>query len=219
MMSLVGEATIDSPLFRETLDAVPEMTLGFEDIRSVRGDGIRFIVWATGGDFDAFEDALPSDPTVEEYRVLADVGDRRLYRLTLSAVGEESSTYVAATDEDIVLLDLTMTGDEARMIVRVPSREALRTYATVCRRLDIPFRLQRLYEEGESGNDDQDGHQFGLTDAQREALVRALEMGYFDVPRGASVDEIADELDVSGQAVSTLLRRGQTNLLRSTVAR
>lgn len=52
-----------------------------------------------------------------------------------------------------------------------------------------------------------------LTDAQAEALVLALDRGHFDVPRGVSLQELGEELGVSGQAVSQRLRRAIANLL------
>ncbi|MFC7156276.1 helix-turn-helix domain-containing protein [Halomarina halobia] len=53
-----------------------------------------------------------------------------------------------------------------------------------------------------------------LTDEQREALRAACERGYFDVPRRISLSELADELDVSHQALSERLRRGHEVLVR-----
>jgi len=46
-----------------------------------------------------------------------------------------------------------------------------------------------------------------LTDKQREVLDTAREMGYFEVPRDATAAEIAEELDISPQAVSERMRR------------
>ncbi|HKJ60056.1 MAG TPA: helix-turn-helix domain-containing protein, partial [Halobacteriales archaeon] len=46
----------------------------------------------------------------------------------------------------------------------------------------------------------------------------ALETGYFDEPRGATLGEVARRLDISQPAASGLLRRGLKRLVRSTVA-
>ena len=51
--------------------------------------------------------------------------------------------------------------------------------------------------------------------AQRSALVTALEMGYFDVPRQVELADVAAELDLSPNAVSERIRRGEANLFRS----
>lgn len=45
--------------------------------------------------------------------------------------------------------------------------------------------------------------------------MTALEMGYFEVPRSAELTDVADELDLSPNAVSERIRRGEANLFRS----
>lgn len=52
---------------------------------------------------------------------------------------------------------------------------------------------------------------------QREALQVALEAGYFDVPRNATLVELVEELDVSDSAVSRRLRRALSTLLDGTM--
>jgi predicted DNA binding protein len=54
-----------------------------------------------------------------------------------------------------------------------------------------------------------------LTPKQEATLVRALELGYFDVPRRAALDVLAAEFGVSDTAVSQRLRRGVANVLRT----
>jgi predicted DNA binding protein len=97
--------------------------------------------------------------------------------------------------------------------VRCPSREAFEVVReAIAERYDY-FRSLRLYREEAS---DDDG--FGVTGPQREALLAALEAGYYDVPRGTTLAVVAESLGVSDQAVSTRLRRGTTALLRATLA-
>lgn len=52
-----------------------------------------------------------------------------------------------------------------------------------------------------------------VTDRQREALLTAAELGYFDVPRDPSLADVASELDISASSLSERLRRGQTELI------
>ncbi|MFB6303610.1 MAG: PKD domain-containing protein [Haloferacaceae archaeon] len=52
---------------------------------------------------------------------------------------------------------------------------------------------------------------------QRRTLVAAYESGYFEVPRSASLDELARRLDVSEQTVSTRLRHGLDALLAASL--
>lgn len=75
------------------------------------------------------------------------------------------------------------------------------------------FRLRRLTHDGtpEPPGD-------GLTDRQHEALRAAYEMGYFEIPREASLEEVAAELGIATSSVSERLPRAQTRLIQKTVA-
>ena len=52
-----------------------------------------------------------------------------------------------------------------------------------------------------------------LTDRQLECLTVAWRMGYFEVPRDASLAEVADALDVDTSTVSETVRRGTARVL------
>jgi predicted DNA binding protein len=56
-----------------------------------------------------------------------------------------------------------------------------------------------------------------LTETQREALVLAHERGYYDSPRETSLEEIADELGITQQSLSSRLRRGYRRLVGETL--
>ncbi|WP_217493319.1 helix-turn-helix domain-containing protein [Haladaptatus sp. W1] len=59
------------------------------------------------------------------------------------------------------------------------------------------------------------GYQFGLTQEQREALVLALNRGYFSTPSEITLDELANQLGITSQAVSNRVRLGTEKVLRS----
>ena len=52
-----------------------------------------------------------------------------------------------------------------------------------------------------------------LSTVEQETLLEAVEAGYFDAPRDATLSTLADEFDVSKMAVSKNLRRSQRKLL------
>ena len=68
--------------------------------------------------------------------------------------------------------------------------------------------LDVLQSEGE-----EDRTEFGLTEAQVEALVCAYVHGFYDEPREVSLEGLADILGVSPTAVSGRLRRGSARLV------
>lgn len=53
-----------------------------------------------------------------------------------------------------------------------------------------------------------------LTGRQREVVAAAVDLGYYDVPREATLAEVADELDIAGSTVSTHLRKAEAALVR-----
>lgn len=53
-----------------------------------------------------------------------------------------------------------------------------------------------------------------LTDRQRECLAVAQRRGYFEVPREATLAEVADALDVDTSTASETIRRGTARVLR-----
>ncbi len=56
--------------------------------------------------------------------------------------------------------------------------------------------------------------QWNLTPSQEEALIAALNAGYFEVPKEATASDVARELSISKSAFLERLRRGQSGLLR-----
>jgi DNA-binding CsgD family transcriptional regulator len=52
----------------------------------------------------------------------------------------------------------------------------------------------------------------GLTDRQQEVLRTAYEMGYYDVPREVSTEEVAAELDLDPSTVAEHLQRAERNV-------
>lgn len=54
-----------------------------------------------------------------------------------------------------------------------------------------------------------------ITDKQREAIETALEKGYYEDPREASLSDLADELGVTDSAVSQRLGAAETKLVKS----
>lgn len=82
--------------------------------------------------------------------------------------------------------------------------EVIRAYE----RAGMSVSLERIRDyEAASGPID------ALTDRQREVLETAFEMGYYDVPRGATTDALAAEIDLDPSTVSEHLRRAERNVV------
>lgn len=58
-----------------------------------------------------------------------------------------------------------------------------------------------------------------LTDKQRDALELALEQGYYERPRNASLSDLAEQLDISKSAVSQRIRSAEIKLIKGALGR
>lgn len=58
-----------------------------------------------------------------------------------------------------------------------------------------------------------------LSDRQREAVLAGLELGYYDVPRGATHRDVAEQLGCSPSTASEHLQKAEAKLVRASMAR
>ncbi|KAB1191111.1 MULTISPECIES: helix-turn-helix domain-containing protein [Haloferax] len=75
----------------------------------------------------------------------------------------------------------------------------------------VGIRLQRVYPL-RADEESAIGRAWNLTPAQEESLHVAYEMGYFELPRSITADDVADELEISKSAFLERLRRAQQSL-------
>lgn len=92
--------------------------------------------------------------------------------------------------------------------VRGESHDAVSDFQERCDARDISISITAVHALLPA-----QGNNHELTQTQREALRLAYERGYFDSPRAASLDEIADELGITQQSLSSRLRRGHRRLI------
>lgn len=212
---LIAEVTLVHPelVLTPTIQAVPEVTTELE-YQTIAAPGEYYLFFkAYGGGFDEFEVALADDPTVSEPTVVIDGGDFRVYRMRLTSA--ERLVLPKAASLGIRVLHATSGRGGWIAALEAPEIDHLRAFREVCLDHDVAFTVDRLYHAG----DEPAGDQFGLTPLQTETLVAAFELGYFETPRAASVEDLADALGVSSSAVSDRLRRALGTLVEQTLVR
>lgn len=176
-VSLIGKMEIGRPVGQKALEAVPDMILEIEDIRSLADERLKFIFWASGDDFQTYESALTDDPTISDYECLTELPSRHLYRIQLSEEGQQHTLQLIAIEQDIVSISLTMTAENVEFVGRFPSRSAIIALKEQCENRNRNFKLINLYEEKHVGMDGRSTNKYGVTSSQREALITALEKG------------------------------------------
>lgn len=209
-MGTIAELSIPTAEFAlcETLAAVPDAEIEIERVAAHGEKTLVPFVWVRTSEFERFESALGTDPTVGGFECLSTLDTERLYRmdwlsstpLLVHTVLEADSTILSATGDD----------DHWRLRILFPDREALSATHDHCRSADLDFEITSIYElEGERRG------QYGLTADQYRTLIQGAERGYYNVPRDITLGEFAESLDVSHQALSERLRRGHRNLIQS----
>lgn len=220
-MGLVAEFEIDCealPL-AGVAAAVPDATLVLQ-LQFNHGDRPLFLLTIRGGCRTDIEQALTDAYDVHQWTLIGHAGETYRYQAMPALSLEEQ---LGECIDDLAGLEALATAEAIiERIEVIPAgwrqtgwfadRETFNQFSSFWQR-NAGFRLHRLTRDGES---EPPGD--GLTDRQHEALRIAYERGYFDIPRQASLEEIAGELGVSASSVSERLRRAQTQLIEETVA-
>lgn len=220
-MGLVAEFEIDCPALPlvPVAQTVPEATLEVE-IQFNHGNRPPFIVHATHDVPESVEAAFESADFVAEYTVLGRAGTTHRYQVLAAAglqaqLGEHVDDLsglraLATTDATIERIQVTPTGwIQTGWFADRAAFDEFRQFW----QQNGGFRLRRLTRDGEP---EEPGD--GLTDPQREALRTAYEMGHYEIPQSASLEDVATELGITPSALSERLRRAQTHLIETTVA-
>lgn len=215
-MSVVLEVTLPSDAFRlgSVLSTPTDVSVELARVVPV-GEATPLYLWAAGPDRTAFERHVREDHRVEAFVDLDRAPDRTLYRMEWT--GTTGGVVDAVRRSEAVVLDARLEADWLFRL-RFPDDDRLSTFHHRCLENDLSLCVERV-----DRTDDERASEspYGLSAAQREALVAALERGYFATPSEVDLQELAEEFDVSHQALSSRIRRGLeavlSDVLRSTV--
>lgn len=214
-MALIVEFAVPTGKFAlsETLASVPNATLEVGRVVADASDSITAYVWARAPDFEALEAAFGADPTVRSLTVLSEAGDERSYRMTWD---EPIDLLVhVMTEQQGTVIHAANRGDAWALRVSFPEGDALeqaQELKELARRNEFSLEVQGIYR-----TDEYRGAKPEMTGPQQEALVAAFEAGYFEVPKGVTLAELAEAEGVSHQAMSERIRRGVHYLIEQTL--
>ncbi len=166
--------------------------------------------WVRSADTADIEAAFERHAGVSNIRLVDRVEDEYLMRAEWDE--EYFGILSALAEANVVVLSGIGTKEGWRFEVRGEGQGPIAKFREYCQENDIPIAITAVHAmlpiQG-------DGYE--LTETQREALVLAYERGYFDTPREASLEEIARELDITQQSLSSRLRRGHRRLIGATL--
>ncbi|WP_266076624.1 helix-turn-helix domain-containing protein [Haladaptatus caseinilyticus] len=214
-MTIIAELTIptDEVGLSDTFESIPGLIVELERMVVQPASRIMPYIWAVGSESTAVHRALQDDPTITTVTKLSELDGGSLYSVRWSEKTE--STIEQVLKADPVILSGTAVRQGWDFQIRFDCPENLSTLQTNLNDRNVSVELKRLYAPEAPTVDGQ----FMLTSKQRIALMVALDAGYFDVPRKANLTELAEELDITPQALSKRLRRAHKTMSRYVITR
>lgn len=156
--------------------------------------------------------AVRDSPFVEDASLVTETAEWSVYQLTWKDTRPPLVQHVSEVDG--VFLSAVAEGESWTVGLRFPDQAAATRFYRGNEDFEYPITVQKTRQIGSLERSPDDV----LTAEQRDAILRAVEAGYFDVPRRTTLVELADDLGISDSAVSQRLRRGMLNILQSGAA-
>ncbi len=185
-----------------TFERAPEVTIRLESSvsRSIPG------LWIDGVDREVIEAGFDADPSVESADLIVQGDDGLLYDVTFANDARTLCDLLLA--DGGALLEARGTNGWWAIRMRFRDRDALCSTHEALLEHGVNADVRRVTDLTEAT-----AAHSRLTPEQQEALSAALERGYFEIPRGISMEELAGELGISHQALSERLRRAYETLV------
>ncbi|NGM69274.1 helix-turn-helix domain-containing protein [Natronolimnobius sp. AArcel1] len=201
-----------------TFDRVPTFEC---EIGGLIGDTAP-LVHVSGEDRHDVKRALEADPSVDVVASLSgntqSTGadhNRWLFRLEF---GEDIKLFQEiVSSNDGAMLSARSHDNTWSLRLLFHDRESVSTSHALFEQYDYHVNVTRITET-DSADLDLDRLETPLTETQYETITMAHELGYFDVPRQVTLEELASEMDISHQALSERLRRSHAALISSELA-
>jgi len=214
MMAITTEFVLQSPFL--PLVSIPK-TLQPDEIECIHAlclqpDVQEFTVQFNHDDDISKNDLLALEEVVEADSV-GETSEKTIYKLVVEL--EESVSQALAPDFEGAQLEPTTITTEGWHETKVfKTYEAFNEFQKSCESHSISLDLISITSEPSTADD---SPQHGLTDRQREALTLAISRGYYESPRQVTAEELAEELGISQPSLSNLLRRGERQLITSSL--
>ena len=168
-----------------------------------------FTVYNDGG--GSFKDRVSDHPSVKSIKTVSSHEDETVFALNWNI--ERDIFFQGMLEVGAHLLSATGAGDWWKFEIRFRDHEALKEFQEYCHGGRIQLDLRRIYNPTKPDS----GEWYGLSSAQRDTLLRAVQTGYYSIPRQISTQDLADEFDISDQAVTERLRRAIMELVENTL--
>jgi len=211
-MSTIVKASLPADQFAlaETFAAVPDAEFDVVRLASQGAERVVPLLWVSGVDADRAGAAMAADPSTTDVELVSRRNHDSLFRVRWTArvrfvtqvLVEENGAIVSANGAD----------GEWTFRILFPERDDVSATYDACGDYDVDIEeIHPLDDALPLGGSD-------LTDEQFATVKAALATGYYEVPRGTTLESLAADLGVSHQALSERLRRGHRTLIETVLA-
>jgi predicted DNA binding protein len=176
------------------------------------GDGAVPYLRVRTAHLEEFLDIVREEATVDRLRVVDDYDDQSLLAFDWAASRDPLFGGVLVRS-GVAILRAYGGADRWTFELRFDDHSGFEAFRDECDEIGVGLDLLRMYRPSSPETD----LSFGLTELQREALVLAVNRGYYEIPREHTTADLAEELGISDQAVSERLRRGISSLVVHTL--
>ncbi|WP_227357081.1 helix-turn-helix domain-containing protein [Haladaptatus salinisoli] len=207
-MSIIVEFTIDKEdlALGRALAGAGDVHIELEKIIPA-GDTLIPFFWVSDPDEKGLDVSATESKHVKNLVLLDTLGSHALYKVEWTGEYEDLLAGIVETEGTI----LEATGTKTwHFVLRFLDHDHVGQFYNYCTDHGIPVHIDRVYTLTEEALR---GRMFKLTNEQREAIVLALDRGYFSIPREVQMRALADELGISQQAFSERLWRGLEKVL------
>lgn len=163
--------------------------------------------WLRESDISEIEMAGIEHPGIADLRVIDDVDGEVLVRIDWDF--DHESILTAIVETDVFLVSAIGRENQWTFDLRGDDQKAVSEFQSYCHDNGFPVELVQLHALSPLRTEGRTD----LTKAQREALTLAYARGYYDTPREATQEAVAEELGITRQALASRLRRGTRRLI------
>lgn len=208
-MSTIVEATVPANQFALGQTFVREPNAEFRTV-SLVADGpgqVMPFLWADHNETDRLTRVIERDDSVRSVDQLSELGGACLLRIEW---GSRTRTLVSTLNEaNASILEASGYDGSWQLQLFLPDHDRTAAIHELGDAPSVDISIDHINCLSESPT----YGSLGLTERQYETVVTAYNAGYYDVPRTVSLAELAEDFDVTHQALSERLRRAHGTLI------
>ncbi|WP_254546560.1 helix-turn-helix domain-containing protein [Halomarina pelagica] len=192
-----------------TFEAISDFRFEMAQVVAAEPGAAMSFVRVWGPSREEVEAAFDLDPSVETFTAVSQRGESWLYEVEWGSVRLCVLREILFEGDAMIL---SIKGRNRKWVVQllVLDRSTLSRIVDNAWEHDFSIDVTRITElDAESASPGE------LTEEQYVTLMTAVEKGYFEIPRRTTMEELADELGITHQALSERFRRGHQTLIET----